>query len=150
MHEVELIKRIRERLRSGTDVDGPNAGATPNESTIRRVTMVALEVLGIRIAADGSLLMAVGESRAPTPDDLESRHVLVDETIKTLHEIQPFTVAELADRRAELKRRIAANEDWMSKNWHLGKEVRHGCESNIDKDKRELATLEKLKASDET
>ena len=45
-------------------------------------------------------------------------------------------------RRNELVKRIAANKDWLSKNWHHGKDVRRGCQANIDADERELAKLD--------
>lgn len=51
------------------------------------------------------------------------------------------TEDEVRLRRAQLTERIAANKDWLSKNWHLGKEPRRSCQANIEADERELATL---------
>lgn len=52
MHEVELVKRIRTKLRSAVDIDDPSA-RPPSEDTIRRVMVATLEILEIRINPDG-------------------------------------------------------------------------------------------------
>jgi hypothetical protein len=49
----------------------------------------------------------------------------------------------VSNRRDELVKRVASNKDWLSKNWHLGKDVRRGCQANIQADERELAKLDK-------
>lgn len=125
MHEIELFKRIRDRLGSRVDIDSPN-DYTPHESTIRRVTMAALEVLGIRVAPDGTVQMPLPPSTPAASSPSESADA--DGSIA---------------RRRELERRIASNKDWLSKNWHLGKEPRRDCEANIERDKRKLALLDK-------
>lgn len=125
MHEVELIKQIRSRLDSRVDIDDPDIGA-PSEATVRRVTLAALEVLGIRVAPDGTVQLP------PTPAVASSPSAIEDAGVVT---------GSVPECRAELVRRIASNKGWLEKNWHLGKEPRRDCQANIDRDERELAKL---------
>ena len=45
-------------------------------------------------------------------------------------------------RKRELEQKIKSNEDWLVKNWTLGKQVRRDCNYNIYKDKEELKLIE--------
>jgi len=69
MHEVELIKRVRVKLRSAVDIADLDVRA-PAEETIRRVIVAALEILGIRIRLDGEIMMPLKPER--TAADRES------------------------------------------------------------------------------
>jgi hypothetical protein len=44
--------------------------------------------------------------------------------------------------RHTLVERIAANKAWLSKNWHQSKDVRRGCQANLEADERALAKLD--------
>jgi hypothetical protein len=44
--------------------------------------------------------------------------------------------------RHKLVERIASNKEWLSKNWHQGKDVRRGCQANLEADERALAKLD--------
>ena len=59
-----------------------------------------------------------------------------------MHERSALPVRADDARRAELVSRIASNKEWLSKNWHLGKDPRRSCYANIEADERELAKLD--------
>lgn len=44
-------------------------------------------------------------------------------------------------RKRELESKIKSNENWLSENWHLGKQIRRDCQYNIDRDKKELELI---------
>ena len=54
----------------------------------------------------------------------------------------------MSTRRDELVKRIASNKEWLSKNWNLGKDVRRGCQANIEADEHELTKIERFQTFD--